>query len=112
MSHDMTLQQATTHDIVASHSRHSSHDTSSEVMTSHGCDCHRRRVLSTAVLQQKMAENDRRMSSRSDMDSDTRQLLEDERLALLLQSEEFLAELRQNEDFMRTLEHGLLLALN
>ena len=33
-------------------------------------------------------------------------LLEDERIAMFLQNEEFMAELRWNEDFMTTLENG------
>lgn len=33
-------------------------------------------------------------------------LLEDERIAMFLQNEEFMAELRWNEDFLSTLEHG------
>jgi len=33
-------------------------------------------------------------------------MLEDERIAMFLQNEEFMAELRWNEDFMSTLEHG------
>lgn len=32
--------------------------------------------------------------------------LEDERIAMFLQNEEFMAELRWNEDFLSTLEHG------
>jgi len=33
-------------------------------------------------------------------------MLEDERIAMFLQNEEFMAELRWNEDFLSTLEHG------
>lgn len=33
-------------------------------------------------------------------------LLEDERIAMFLQNEEFMAELRWNEDFLSTLENG------
>lgn len=33
-------------------------------------------------------------------------LLEDERIAMFLQNEEFMSELRWNEDFLNTLEHG------
>lgn len=34
-------------------------------------------------------------------------MLEDERIAMFLQNEEFMAELRWNEDFLSTLENGL-----
>lgn len=36
-------------------------------------------------------------------------MLDDERIAMFLQNEEFMAELRWNEDFLSTLEHGKLL---
>ena len=40
-------------------------------------------------------------------DPERAQYLEDERLALCLQNEEFLRELRGDEDFMKTLQRGV-----
>lgn len=67
----------------------------------HSCDCQRHSC--GAITMHERSQNSKR---RLEIDADTWQMLEDERLALVLQSEEFLAELRQNEDFMRSLEHG------
>lgn len=52
-----------------------------------------------------MQENERlrRMSSREG-DSEKAQYLEDERMAILLQNEEFVRELQHNQEFMSTLQ--------
>lgn len=65
---------------------------------SHACECKRH---SSGALERPLASR-----RHIEIDANTWQMLEDERLALVLQSEEFLTELRQNEDFMRSLEHG------
>ncbi|ELT98811.1 hypothetical protein CAPTEDRAFT_220951 [Capitella teleta] len=57
--------------------------------------------LSSEMLQQKLADNERRRRTPRGEDA---QMLEDERLALMLQNEEFLMELMHDEDFMRTLQ--------
>lgn len=64
-----------------------------------------RAELSQTVLRQKMAVNEQRRSSlAAEFDPELAQQLEDEKLALALQNEEFLEILQQNEDFMKTLE--------
>jgi hypothetical protein len=62
--------------------------------------------LSSAILQQKMEENERqrRMSRDQISHPEVNQYLEDERIAIFLQNEEFLQELRRDKDFMSTLE--------
>ncbi|KAH7955841.1 hypothetical protein HPB52_004158 [Rhipicephalus sanguineus] len=65
--------------------------------------------LSTAMLQQRMAENvrqQRRLSSGA-AEADA-QLLEDERMAILLQNQEFVRQLQSNQDFIRTLNQGCI----
>lgn len=52
---------------------------------------------------QENAERLRRVSSREG-DSETAQYLEDERMAILLQNEEFVRELQHNQEFMSTLQ--------
>ncbi|XP_067125098.1 CUE domain-containing protein 1 isoform X2 [Centruroides vittatus] len=62
-------------------------------------------VLSSAMLQQRMEENERQRRSTSGADDpELAQYLEDERIALFLQNEEFMQELRHNKEFMSTLE--------
>lgn len=64
--------------------------------------------LSTAMLQQRMAENvrqQRRLSSGA-AEADA-QLLEDERMAILLQNQEFVRQLQSNQDFIRTLNQDI-----
>ncbi|XP_070389524.1 CUE domain-containing protein 1 isoform X2 [Dermacentor albipictus] len=64
--------------------------------------------LSTAMLQQRMAENvrqQRRLSSGA-AEAET-QLLEDERMAILLQNQEFMRQLQSNRDFIRTLNQDI-----
>ncbi|XP_013384324.1 uncharacterized protein LOC106154498 isoform X2 [Lingula anatina] len=57
------------------------------------------------MLQKRMAENERRRASTNrELDPEMAQYLEDERLAILMQNQEFLRELRGNEEFMKTLE--------
>lgn len=72
---------------------------------------HHRRLpgerLSTNEMKMKIAENERRLQETcdlEDLDEETVRYLEDERLALIMQNEEFLREVKRNEDFMRTLE--------
>lgn len=65
--------------------------------------------LSTAMLQQRMAENvrqQRRLSSGGAAEAET-QLLEDERMAILLQNQEFMRQLQSNRDFIRTLNQDI-----
>lgn len=59
-------------------------------------------VLSTAMLQQRMEENERQR--RLGATEELAQYLEDERIAILLQNEEFVRELRRNQEFMSTLD--------
>ncbi|XP_066998296.1 CUE domain-containing protein 1 [Anabrus simplex] len=62
-------------------------------------------LLSQQLLQQKYAENQRVRGVLSDVgDPELDRYLEDERIALFLQNEEFMAELRWNKDFLSTLE--------
>ncbi|CAG2164463.1 unnamed protein product [Oppiella nova] len=62
-------------------------------------------VINSALLQQKMEENQRqRQMSVSADDPELAQFLEDERVAIFLQNEEFVRELQKNSDFMSTLE--------
>ncbi|RWS08739.1 CUE domain-containing protein 1-like protein [Dinothrombium tinctorium] len=58
-------------------------------------------ILSSAMLQQKLEENERQ---RQASNPEVAQFLEDERFAIFLQNEEFVQELRRNKDFMSTLE--------
>lgn len=59
------------------------------------------------MLQKRIAENERRRSNTSHyIHPELAQYLEDERLALMYQNQEFLRELQANEDFMKTLERG------
>ncbi|XP_054162310.1 CUE domain-containing protein 1-like [Oppia nitens] len=62
-------------------------------------------VINSALLQQKMQENQRqRQLSVSADDPELSQFLEDERVAIFLQNEEFVRELQKNPDFMSTLD--------
>ncbi|GLH12018.1 Putative cue domain-containing protein 1 [Gryllus bimaculatus] len=62
-------------------------------------------LLSQQLLQQKYAENQRVRGVLCDVgDPELDRYLEDERIALFLQNEEFMAELRWNKDFLSTLE--------
>lgn len=62
-------------------------------------------VLSSAILQQRMEENERqRRNTIGVEDPELAQYLEDERIALFLQNEEFVRELMGNKEFMSTLE--------
>ena len=59
------------------------------------------------MLQDRYEENLRRREearSESDVDAKRAQFLEDERLALMMQNEEFMAELRSDRDFISTLQ--------
>ncbi|XP_064460775.1 CUE domain-containing protein 1-like isoform X2 [Ornithodoros turicata] len=62
-------------------------------------------VLSTAMLQQRMEENERQR--RLGATEELAQYLEDERIAILLQNEEFVRELRRNQEFMSTLDRDI-----
>ncbi|PSN36677.1 hypothetical protein C0J52_16273 [Blattella germanica] len=62
-------------------------------------------LLSQQMLQQKYAENQRVRGVLCEVgDPELDRYLEDERIALFLQNEEFMAELRWNKDFLSTLE--------
>lgn len=62
-------------------------------------------VLSQQMLQEKYAENQRVRGVLCEVgDPELDRYLEDERIALFLQNEEFMAELRWNKDFLSTLE--------
>lgn len=66
-------------------------------------------MLSQQMLQARYAENQRVRGVLGDSaaDPDLDQFLEDERIALFLQNEEFMAELRWNKDFIHVLEKGM-----
>ena len=66
--------------------------------------------LSSALLQQRMQENERQRSQLSSNlnDVETAQFLEDERIAIFLQNEEFVAELRRNKEFMSALHYDAM----
>ncbi|XP_054708162.1 CUE domain-containing protein 1-like [Uloborus diversus] len=65
-------------------------------------------VLSSAILQKRMLENERqRRNTIGAEDPELAQYLEDERIALFLQNEEFVRELMGNKEFMSTLEKAL-----
>lgn len=65
--------------------------------------------LSTAMLQQRMAENVRQQRRLSSGAAEAEaQLLEDERMAILLQNQEFMRQLQSNRDFIRTLNQDIL----
>lgn len=67
-------------------------------------------VLSQQMLQEKYAENQRVRGVLCEVgDPELDRYLEDERIALFLQNEEFMAELRWNKDFLSTLEKGAAL---
>ncbi|KDR15443.1 CUE domain-containing protein 1 [Zootermopsis nevadensis] len=62
-------------------------------------------VINQQLLQQKYAENQRVRGVLCEVgDPELDRYLEDERIALFLQNEEFMAELRWNKDFLSTLE--------
>lgn len=63
-------------------------------------------ILSQQMLQARYAENQRVRGVLGDSAADPEldQFLEDERIALFLQNEEFMAELRWNKDFLTALE--------
>lgn len=62
-------------------------------------------MLSQQMLQEKYAENQRVRGVLCEVgDPELDRYLEDERIALFLQNEEFMAELRWNKDFLSTLE--------
>ena len=56
-------------------------------------------LVSHHLLKKKMEENERQRSSNID-DKEIAQFLEDERIAIMLQNEEFVSELRRNKEFM------------
>lgn len=68
--------------------------------------CKQTMMLSQQLLQARFAENQRVRGVLGDSaaDPDLDQFLEDERIALFLQNEEFMAELRWNKDFLTALE--------
>lgn len=61
-------------------------------------------LLNSSQLQDKLVQNERERSTIGDGDSKKAQFLADERLALMLQNEEFLSILRDDDDFMKTLQ--------
>jgi hypothetical protein len=64
-------------------------------------------VLSQQLLQQRFLDNQQRRGALDSLgDPELDRYLEDERIALFLQNEEFMAELRWNKDFLSTLERG------
>lgn len=64
-------------------------------------------MINQQLLQQKYAENQRVRGVLCEVgDPELDRYLEDERIALFLQNEEFMAELRWNKDFLSTLEKG------
>lgn len=64
-------------------------------------------TLSSAMLQKRMQENERqRRNTIGAEDPELAQYLEDERIALFLQNEDFVRELIGNQEFLSTLEKG------
>ncbi|GFT18089.1 CUE domain-containing protein 1 [Nephila pilipes] len=64
-------------------------------------------ILSSTILQQRIEENERkRHDNTSTNDPELTQYLEDERIALFLQNEEFFQELKDNKEFLSTLERA------
>lgn len=66
--------------------------------------------LSSVVLQQRMEENvrrQRRLAQGGSGSGDLARFLEDERMAILLQNQEFVRQLRRNRDFMTTLDRDI-----
>ena len=61
--------------------------------------------MATERLACRLAENQRARSANTD--PEVAQVLEDERMALFLQNEEFMSELRQNREFLEALEKGM-----
>lgn len=62
------------------------------------------------VLQQRMEENvrrQRRLAQGGSGSGDLARFLEDERMAILLQNQEFVRQLRRNRDFMTTLDRDI-----
>ncbi|XP_055924334.1 CUE domain-containing protein 1-like isoform X2 [Argiope bruennichi] len=65
-------------------------------------------ILSSTILQQRIEENERkRHDSTATNDPELTQYLEDERIALFLQNEEFFQELKDNKEFLSTLEREI-----
>jgi hypothetical protein len=63
--------------------------------------------LSQQLLQQRFAENQQRRGALDSLgDPELDRYLEDERIALFLQNEEFMNELRWNKEFLSSLEKG------
>jgi len=60
--------------------------------------------LSQGQVQERLEENQRRMSEQHLSGGGSQQMLEDEKFALMLQNEEFMSELRGNTEFLSTLE--------
>lgn len=70
-------------------------------------------VLSHQLLQQRFAENQQRRGALDSLgDPELDRYLEDERIALFLQNEEFMNELRWNKEFLSTLEKGTTFVVN
>lgn len=66
--------------------------------------------MSSTILQQRIEENERkRHDNTTTNDPELTQYLEDERIALFLQNEEFFQELKDNKEFLSTLERGTAL---
>ncbi|GIY73439.1 CUE domain-containing protein 1 [Caerostris darwini] len=61
-------------------------------------------ILSSTILQQRIEENERKRTVSTD--PELSQYLEDERIALFLQNEEFVQELKDNKEFLSTLERA------
>ena len=62
-------------------------------------------AMSQQMIQEKYTENQKRLGSlNSDGGQEMSQLLEDEKIALMLQNEEFMRELKGNREFMSALE--------
>jgi hypothetical protein len=60
--------------------------------------------LASERLAARLAENERQRNATDD--PEVAQVLEDERMALFLQNEEFMRELRADPEFMAALEKG------
>ncbi|XP_071945517.1 CUE domain-containing protein 1-like isoform X2 [Antedon mediterranea] len=61
--------------------------------------------LVSSTLRQRLAQNKERQNTVDKDDVETQQMLEDERVALSLQNQEFLQELQRNPEFLSALEN-------
>lgn len=64
--------------------------------------------VSHQLLKKKLEENEKQRQNSSSDNKEIAQYLEDERIAILLQNEEFVTELRRNKEFMSALNYDAM----